>query len=75
MSSTIRTSIEAHWNLSNTRSWDQFAALLHPDLRYECPQTREYIDGALGYLELFRTWPGGQISGHPSKSRIPAANS
>jgi len=32
--------------------------LLHPDLRYECPQTREYIDGAGGYLDMFRTWPG-----------------
>jgi hypothetical protein len=22
------------------------------------PQTREYIEGALGYVDLFRTWPG-----------------
>jgi len=32
--------------------------LLHADLRYEVPQTRAYIESALEYLEMFRTWPG-----------------
>ena len=50
--------IRTHWELSNQRRWDAFSTLLHPQLRYDCPQTREYIDGALGYVELFRTWPG-----------------
>lgn len=58
MSLSVRTAIEAHWNLSNERSWDAFRALLHPALLYECPQTREYIEGAEGYVEMFRTWPG-----------------
>ena len=32
--------------------------LLHPGLRYELPQTREYIESGDGYFEMFRTWPG-----------------
>lgn len=50
--------IRTHWELSNQRNWDAFGALLQPQLRYDCPQTREFIDGALGYVEMFRTWPG-----------------
>ncbi len=56
--SSVQDIIQAHWDLSNRRDWAAFAKLLHPALRYECPQTREYIEGALGYLEMFRTWPG-----------------
>ena len=58
MRNLLRTTLEAHWNFANSGSWDRFAALLHPELRYECPQNREYINGAVGYLDLFRTWPG-----------------
>lgn len=50
--------IQAHWISANARDWAAFAELLHPSLRYEVPQTREYIDGARGYLDMFRTWPG-----------------
>ena len=50
--------ISAHWNLANERKWDEFATLLHPDLKYEVPQTQEYIDSSAGYLDMFRTWPG-----------------
>ena len=32
--------------------------MLHRSLRYEVPQTREYIDSGAGYVEMFRTWPG-----------------
>lgn len=58
MSSATRELIQRHWALANARQWDAFAALLHPGLRYEVPQTREYTDSADGYLEMFRTWPG-----------------
>lgn len=57
-SSSIQYTIQSHWDLSNDRDWEAFAKLLHPALRYECPQTREYIEGAVGYLEMFKTWPG-----------------
>jgi hypothetical protein len=58
MTADSRTLIETHWNLANARDWQRFAQLLHPQLRYEVPQTREYIEGGEGYLEMFRTWPG-----------------
>jgi hypothetical protein len=55
---SIQQTIQSHWDLSNARDWDAFQHLLHPSLQYDCPQTREYIEGAFGYLEMFRTWPG-----------------
>lgn len=58
MSQAIQTLIENHWSTANARDWVAFAELLQANLRYEVPQTREYIDGAAGYLEMFRTWPG-----------------
>lgn len=58
MKSNLRDLIEEHWRLGNAREWSAFGKLLHPDLRYECPQTREYIDSGAGYLDLFQTWPG-----------------
>ena len=53
-----RALIQTHWKLANARDWSEFADLLHPKLIYEVPQTREYIDGGQGYLEMFSTWPG-----------------
>jgi SnoaL-like domain len=58
MSEQTRSLILQHWELANARRWSEFALLLHPDLRYEVPQTREYIDSGPGYLEMFNTWPG-----------------
>lgn len=62
MSHTTRELVRAHWRFANARDWPAFAALLHPGLRYKVPQTREYIDGGAGYLELFRTWPGAWVA-------------
>ena len=56
--SSTRELILAHWQFANDRDWQGFGALLHADLQYEVPQTREYIQGGHGYLEMFRTWPG-----------------
>jgi hypothetical protein len=58
MTEATRQLVLRHWNLANERQWEEFATLLHTDLRYEVPQTREYSDSAAGYLEMFRTWPG-----------------
>ncbi len=58
MNTDTRCIIESHWQLGNERDWDGFGKLLHPQLRYEVPQTREYVDSGTGYLEMFRTWPG-----------------
>jgi predicted ester cyclase len=58
MSDTTRALIQRHWALANARQWDGFARLLAPDLQYDVPQTREYIETGAGYLEMFSTWPG-----------------
>lgn len=58
MPESTRSLILAHWSTANARQWESFASLLAPSLRYDVPQTREYIDSGEGYLEMFRTWPG-----------------
>jgi SnoaL-like domain len=58
MSEQTRSLILQHWELANARRWSEFSHLLHPDLQYEVPQTREYIESGPGYLEMFSTWPG-----------------
>jgi SnoaL-like domain len=58
MSEQTRSLILQHWALANARRWSEFGQLLHPELRYEVPQTREYIESGPGYLEMFSTWPG-----------------
>jgi SnoaL-like domain len=58
MSVVTRRAVEQHWQLANHREWVGFEALLSAELQYEVPQTREYIDSAAGYLDMFRTWPG-----------------
>lgn len=58
MSEQTRLLILQHWALANARRWSEFAQLLHPELLYEVPQTREYIESGTGYLEMFSTWPG-----------------
>jgi hypothetical protein len=58
MSDATRSLIQKHWDTANVRQWSEFKALLHPHLRYEVPQTREYAESGEGYFELFRTWPG-----------------
>jgi hypothetical protein len=61
-SEATRSVIQSHWTFANTRDWEAFAMLLSPRLRYDVPQTREYIDGAEGYLDMFRTWPGDWLA-------------
>lgn len=58
MAEITRALILQHWSLANERRWTEFELLLAPDLYYEAPQTREYIESGFGYLEMFRTWPG-----------------
>ena len=58
MHTNTKAIVEAHWNSANARDWATFGRLLDPALQYEVPQTREYIEGAEGYLDMFSTWPG-----------------
>lgn len=54
---TTRDLVLQHWQLANARDWDAFARLLHPDLVYEAPQSRERITGSAGYVDFFAAWP------------------
>jgi hypothetical protein len=40
------------------RDWEAFAALLHPDVVYEIPQTRERIRGRDRYVQFNAEYPG-----------------
>lgn len=40
------------------RDWTTFAALLHPDVVYEIPQTRERIRGRDRYVQFNAEFPG-----------------
>jgi ketosteroid isomerase-like protein len=50
--------IEAFWRTANARDWAAFGRLLHEDIVYEVPQTRERVRGRANYVEFNRTWPG-----------------
>ncbi|MBB5202769.1 putative SnoaL-like aldol condensation-catalyzing enzyme [Inhella inkyongensis] len=45
------------WQLANTQQWTAMGQLLDPGLRYEVPQTREFITGREGFVDFFATWP------------------
>ncbi len=42
----------------NARDWKAFGALLHEDVLYEVPQTRERVRGREAYLDFNLTFPG-----------------
>lgn len=58
MRPTTRQAIQRFWQTANARDWEPFAALLHPEVIYLVPQTRERVRGRAGFVDLFRTWPG-----------------
>jgi ketosteroid isomerase-like protein len=50
--------IEAYFQTLNARDWTAFAAILHPEVLYEIPQTGECVRGREGYLDFNITFPG-----------------
>ena len=40
------------------RDWASWAALMHPDVVYELPQSRERVRGREGYLRFNQQYPG-----------------
>ncbi|RQP21935.1 nuclear transport factor 2 family protein [Piscinibacter terrae] len=50
--------IEAFWRTANARDWDGFGRLLHDEVIYEVPQTRERLRGRANYVEFNQTYPG-----------------
>lgn len=57
MTPSTRQLVLQHWQLANARDWVGLRRLLHPDMVYEAPQSRERICGALGYVDFYATWP------------------
>lgn len=52
-----RELIERYWACARARDWSGFGALLHPEVVYEVPQTRERVRGREAYVEFNATWP------------------
>lgn len=50
--------IQRFWQLANQRQWAAFAELLHSQVVYLIPQTRERVRGREAFVNLFATWPG-----------------
>ncbi|MDG4823191.1 nuclear transport factor 2 family protein [Asanoa sp. WMMD1127] len=48
----------AYWAAAEARDWSAFSALLHDDVVYELPQTRERISGRTRYLQFNVEYPG-----------------
>ncbi|MES2947277.1 MAG: nuclear transport factor 2 family protein [Pseudomonadota bacterium] len=55
---TTLNKVQQFWDLANRRQWPEFAELLHPELVYLVPQTRERVEGREGFVNFFSTWPG-----------------
>ena len=50
--------IQAFVTALNARDWTAFGDLLHEDVLYEVPQTRERVRGREAYLDFNQTFPG-----------------
>jgi hypothetical protein len=53
-----RATVQAFWHSAVARDWNSFAGLLHPEIVYEVPQTRERVRGRDNYTEFNRCYPG-----------------
>jgi ketosteroid isomerase-like protein len=58
---TNHQKIETYFQTLNARDWTGFAAILHPDVVYKLPQTRERVRGREAYLDFNITFPGDWI--------------
>lgn len=53
-----RELVERFISSLEARDWETWAALLHPDVVYRIPQTRERIRGRERYLQFNQEFPG-----------------
>ena len=58
MTNTYKDLVEKYWKTANVRDWETFESLLHKDILYELPQTRERIRGRVAFREFNATYPG-----------------
>jgi ketosteroid isomerase-like protein len=50
--------IARYWSAASARDWQAFGELLHPEVVYEVPQTRERVRGREDYVEFNASYPG-----------------
>ena len=50
--------VRRYWSTAESRDWEGFAALLHPDVVYEAHQTRERVTGREPYVRFNAEFPG-----------------
>jgi ketosteroid isomerase-like protein len=53
-----KSAVERFIRTLERRDWSSWAALLHPDVVYELPQSRERIRGRERYLRFNQEFPG-----------------
>lgn len=53
-----RVLVETFLDRLEHRDWEGFAAVLHPDVVYQIPQSRERIRGRDRYVQFNREFPG-----------------
>lgn len=58
MINTPKELVERYWQTANNRDWQAFGTLLHEDIVYEIPQTRERIRGRAAYIDFNTTYLG-----------------
>jgi len=55
---THKDIIERFWKAVNNRDWETFESLVHEDIVYELPQTRERVRTRVAFRELNANYPG-----------------
>jgi len=58
MTNTSIESIKKYWKTVNLRDWETFESLLHEDIIYDLPQSRERIYGRVAFREFNAAYPG-----------------
>ena len=58
MTNTSIESIKKYWKTVNLRDWETFESLLHENIIYDLPQSRERIHGRVAFREFNAAYPG-----------------
>lgn len=58
MSESHAGAVRGYWQSMNARDWPGLARLLHPDVRYDVPQSREVVRGREAVVRFNAEYPG-----------------
>lgn len=56
---TLEDLVERYWHAARNRDWDALGTLIHEQVLYEVPQTRERLRGREAYIAFNATICGG----------------